>query len=441
MSVENTTRKEERGDLYCPYEHRNVKKPNSDIRSLANLVKSSLGSGILAIPLAFSHSGWGLGIVGTIIISIICTHCVHIFVSSSYTCCVIERQPSMSYAETCHAAFANGPKGVRPYASAARAFAFLALLCTYLGVCCIFTVLIAESIKQLLDTYVQSFVLSTEYYCLILLVPLCILVQIKHLKFLAPLSLLANIFLIATFVICLYFIFEAKLDIKDKKVIGTWQEFPAFLSTVIFAMEGIGVVMPVENNMKKPQHFLGCPSVLVIAMGLVTVLYTVLGVFGYLRYGDVLRGTITLNLPMNHWLAICAKSFIALSIFLTYPLHFYVVIDIITNTVIKPYVKDQYVNIAGIATRAAIVIGCGGVAMALPLLEQIINIVGALFYSILGLIIPGIIDTVCKWDNLGKSKWILWKNILIVLFGLTCAISGTMVTVFDIIRILGEKTE
>ena len=55
-----------------------------DARSLANLIKSSLGSGILAVPLAFANSGWAVGIVGTIIIAFICGHCVHVFVSIFY---------------------------------------------------------------------------------------------------------------------------------------------------------------------------------------------------------------------------------------------------------------------------------------------------------------------------------------------------------------------
>lgn len=68
-------------------------------------------------------------------------------------------------------------------------------------------------------------------------------------------------------------------------------------STVIFAMEGIGVVMPVENSMKKPQHFLGCPGVLNTAMITVVVLYAVIGFFGYVRYDDKVEGSITMNLP------------------------------------------------------------------------------------------------------------------------------------------------
>ncbi|XP_053600139.1 proton-coupled amino acid transporter-like protein pathetic isoform X3 [Plodia interpunctella] len=425
---------------YNPFEHREYSQSINDIRTLANLVKASLGSGLLAIPLAFSNSGWGLGIIGTTVIAFVCTHSVQIFVEISQACCKVERKPILSYSETCEAAFANGPKHARRFASAARIFSEFSLLCTYLGVACIFTVLIADSIKQILDTYAPAYILAVEYYCLILLVPLCMLVQIRHLKFLAPLSLIANVLLIITFFICLYYILKDGFTISDKKVVGDLTRFPAFLSTVIFAMEGIGVVMPIANQMKKPQHFLGCPGVLSIAMTLVAVLYGTLGALGYFKYGDVLRGSITLNLPIDDWPAICAKCFIAVSIFFTYPLHYYVVVDLLTKY-LQPRVKENYRSIFQVVLRSLIVIFCAGIAVALPFLEQIINIVGSLFYSLLGLIIPAIIHTVFHFQNLGRFYWILWKNILIVLFGTACLISGCTVTVFDIIDKLNSKTE
>lgn len=56
--------------------------------------------------------------------------------------------------------------------------------------------------------------------------------------------------------------------------------------------------MPVENSMEKPQHFLGCPSVLNITMSIVVGLYSVMGIFGYLRYGEETASIITLNLDV-----------------------------------------------------------------------------------------------------------------------------------------------
>ncbi|KAM3968090.1 proton-coupled amino acid transporter-like protein pathetic [Aphomia sociella] len=427
-------------DEYDPFAHRQVEKPNSDLRATANIIKASLGSGLLAGPLAFSNAGWGVGIFGTILIGIICGHCIHILVTTSRECCKLEKKPSLGYAETCKYAFANGPKCLRPFANAASVFAEFALFSTYVGVCCIYTVLISDSIKQLVDRYAPMFIIPVEYYCLILLVPLCILCQIKYLKFLALFSLLANILLVATYVICLYYSFGAEISFADKKVVGNPARYPAFISTVIFAMEGIGVVMPVENAMKKPKHFLGFPSVLVVAMSIIVFLYGTLGMFGYFRYGDVLRGSITLNLPIDDWPAICAKVFIALSIFFTYPLQFFVVIDIFTKYT-EPRIKEKYRFTMQIVARTVGVCCCVAIGIALPLLEQIINIVGAFFYSTLGLIIPGIIETVFRWNNLGKFNWIFWKNLLIVLFGLTSLISGCTVTIMDIIKILNSKTE
>lgn len=48
--------------------------------SLAHLLKSSLGTGILAMPLAFKNSGLLVGAIGTLVVGFICTHCVHILV-------------------------------------------------------------------------------------------------------------------------------------------------------------------------------------------------------------------------------------------------------------------------------------------------------------------------------------------------------------------------
>lgn len=52
--------------------------------SLAHLLKSSLGTGILAMPLAFKNSGLLVGALGTLIVGFICTHCVHILVSIAF---------------------------------------------------------------------------------------------------------------------------------------------------------------------------------------------------------------------------------------------------------------------------------------------------------------------------------------------------------------------
>lgn len=64
-------------------------------------------------------------------------------------------------------------------------------------------------------------------------------------------------------------------------------------------MEGIGIVMPIENEMAKPQKFLSCMGVLNTSMIVVISLYGIFGFFGYVQYGDDVKGSVTLNLPQG----------------------------------------------------------------------------------------------------------------------------------------------
>ena len=49
--------------------------------------------------------------------------------------------------------------------------------------------------------------------------------------------------------------------------------------------------------MHKPQDFLGAAGILNSAMVVVTILKINIGFFGYLKYGDAIRDSISLNLP------------------------------------------------------------------------------------------------------------------------------------------------
>ena len=59
------------------------------------------------------------------------------------------------------------------------------------------------------------------------------------------------------------------------------------------------MVLPLENQMKTPKDMKGWNGVLNTAMTMVACLYIAVGFFGYLKYGEDVVGSITLNLPSD----------------------------------------------------------------------------------------------------------------------------------------------
>lgn len=55
--------------------------------------------------------------------------------------------------------------------------------------------------------------------------------------------------------------------------------------------------MPLENEMKTPKSFVGLTGILNQSFTAIVCLYVGMGLFGYLRYGDDVAGSITLSMP------------------------------------------------------------------------------------------------------------------------------------------------
>lgn len=113
--------------------------------------------------------------------------------------------------------------------------------------------------------------------------------------------MLANVFTIISFCVIGYYIFRDPITLEGTRMSGPMNEFPLYFGTVLFALEAIHVIMPLENVMKTPKSF-GKPfGVLNKAMGLTTGLYVAMGVLGYFKYGCDVSGSLTLSLPANEW--------------------------------------------------------------------------------------------------------------------------------------------
>ena len=66
--------------------------------------------------------------------------------------------------------------------------------------------------------------------------------------------MLANILEFVGLGIIFYFIFENPLpDSASVPWFTSPEKFPIFFGTAIFAFEGISVVLPIENQMRRPQ--------------------------------------------------------------------------------------------------------------------------------------------------------------------------------------------
>ncbi|XP_053600554.1 proton-coupled amino acid transporter-like protein pathetic isoform X2 [Plodia interpunctella] len=380
---------------YDPFEHRTLPHTTSTLGSFFHMLKSSLGTGTLAMPAAFHHTGIIPGCIGTAIVAFIATHCVHVLVSTSRAICREVRAPFMTYTDTCENVFKLGPKRLRPLSLHVRRFVDCAMAGMCIGGTSVYVIFIASSLKD-----------------------------IRYLKFLVPFSVFANLCLVVTLGITYYYTFQNLTTHPSVVLVNNLSGWPLFLSTAVFAMEGINVVMPVENEMEKPEYFLSFCGVLNVTMVFVAVLYGLTGVVGYLKYGDGVLGSVTLNLPQTEILSMSAKVLIAVAVFFTYCLQMYAPMEIIW-TRIQIKISKTYHNLGQICLRTFSVILTVVLAVVVPDLSLLISLVGAIFFSTLGLLIPAVVQTVHKWERgLGRWNYILWKNIMLLIFYFIVLISG-----------------
>lgn len=384
----------------------------SNIATMMHMLKGYIGTGTLAMPSAFKNSGLIVGALGIPVMGLIATHCVHQLVrcqeflsyekitrnkkfQKSISMITTESDSSnygdiddsvnfLDYEDVAEEAFRRGPGALRNWASFIRKAVIVFLVITQVGFCCIYCLFCSDSLQTIIqNVYIlngkskESGTVSTGWLMLILLPFMVMLNQVKSLKHLAYASTVANVLQTTGLALIFVDLFQGLPPISSVPAVNDITKLPLFFGTTIYAFEGnirlildfssnslcdscigIGIVLPLTKGMRKPQAFGGYVGVLNKSMVIVAAVDTAIGFFGYLKYGDSVAGSITLNLPPSI-LNECIRAMYVIAIFLSYSLQMYVPFGIIwpliTSTFkLKPHDKKSIMY--NFIFRSAIVI-------------------------------------------------------------------------------------
>lgn len=445
----------------------------SDLGTLMHLLKGNIGTGLLGLPWAIKHAGIILGPIMLVVMAVICVHCMQLLVKCSKHFCRKLGIQSLDYGRVMYYCVQYGPiRWLQPHATKFKLLVNVFLMITQLGFCCVYFVFMAQNIRQVVALYWKD-APEDRVFMGMIAVPVLFLVFIRQLSVLAWFSMAANLATLISLCIIFRFIFDNLQPRDDIQKVADYSEVPMFFGTAIYAFEGIGVVLPIENSMRNPHRF---PLIIYGGMTIVSSLYISVGVLGYLKYGSDICGSITLNLPVRDPLAEACKIIYSFVILMGYLLQFYVPFQIL-----EPWIaRRRRPRAVDAALRIVVVAATCVCAVAIPNIGDYIALIGAFSSSFLALLFPPIIEIMTFHSEAGECVYtptpdeddeedslinsenanfrgalhassvdqgsgLAWytvlKNVIILVIGSVGFVTGTIISVKDIIHDLQVHNE
>ncbi|GIY74761.1 hypothetical protein CDAR_611261 [Caerostris darwini] len=455
------------------------------VGAFLHLIKGNIGTGILAMSIAISNFGLVASVIGISVLGLCSGYCMWLLVYSSkiavglkkrrdaqedtrrrrenllvnnaprpvdlrnFDCSTGENQNqaaedqngpcnvrrikiTFDYAETAFEAFKYGPQRFTCLARPVRFTVNLLLILTQFGFCCAYYLFVGQSIHEV-SVHMQVFVGHTAVTIMAALLPVVMALNfIPDLEKLSIVSSAGVVLQAIGLVLMISFFVTGPLSDTYITYIAPYKKWPLFFGTAMFSFEGIGVVLPVENQMKKKRSF---KCILIGAMTAVTVMYIVFGSVGYVKYGSDVEPSITFNLPIGGF-SEAIRLIFALAILLSYPLQMHV-----PFTFILPFLKkkifyrhwnkrldiivDLVLRMILVSITFGIAVWCGS------MLDILMAFIGSLASSLLALVLPPLIHwvTIDKYD-IKRKKVLIGFNIFLALFGVVGMISGVCTSVW-----------
>ncbi|XP_046676952.1 proton-coupled amino acid transporter-like protein pathetic isoform X1 [Homalodisca vitripennis] len=375
-----------------------VKHPTTYLESLFHLIKGNIGSGVFAMGDAFKNAGLLLAPVLTIFLGFVCIYGNHVLINCSKE---LGRRRKMrqypTFPDTMEWSFQTGPKCFQRFSHTIRFLVSLFNIMAQLGFCSVYFVFISSTLHTILKRH--GYLVDVHILMAIILIPMVSTAMVRNLKFLVPFSVLANILTGAGVCLTMYISMHDLPPITSRNAVGSISTIPLFFGTVIYCFEGIGLVLPLQSEMKNPDKFGSRFGVLNVGMTIVGCALLWVGFVGYLKYGEDVAGSLTLNLPKNSLFSEVVQLTIAIGLLFSYALQFHVAVTFVWPDYNRKYGPFKHPVLAECGIRLGMALITFVAAEVVPKLGLFISLLGSVSSTALALVFPPLCDLALHWDT------------------------------------------
>ncbi|KAK6529827.1 neutral amino acid transporter [Arthrobotrys megalospora] len=277
------------------------------------LLKSFVGTGVLFLPKAFKNGGM-----------LFCILLLLAVAGISYWCFVLLVRTRMQV----NASF--GDIGGVLYGKYMRIAILTSIVISQIGFASAYIVFVSENLQAFILA-VSNCKTKIEIHWLILMQMIVFLPfsMIRDISKLGGTALIADAFILLGLIYLYYYdLFEIASQGVADIVHFNPQDWTLFIGTAIFTFEGIGLIIPIQESMKKPEKF---PKVLGGVMILITTVFVSAGALGYAAWGSKTKTVVLLNLPQDDKFVNGVQFLYSLAILLSTPLQLFPAIRIMEN--------------------------------------------------------------------------------------------------------------
>lgn len=382
--------------------------------SVAHIVRSAVGTGILLLPYEMKTLGYIPGTLILVAVTFVYFHILHILLDLNFRLREQLKSKNLTLALVADEIFAMAPS---PFRQCRKPVVFLIYLYYITPIDkAIALILISTNIQEMakfigLDWNFNLVITGLSIF-------LCICCMFRSVfKALVPFSSASNLCSITIFIIVIGYSFPYRNPEGNvRPVAGDMSSVLRSMSICLNAAVATNVILPVNNAMEKPSKMTSIFGSLNMSAFIVGVLYTAFALIGYINFGDAVQENIFTNIPVSNLLILSINLVFSLALTVPYVLCFYANFDLVWSCKVQKYLAD---NKFKYLIEYGLRLSYHALAYVLALYVSDLSMI-ATFGGVIGIFldvaIMPIMQLLLMYVLKERNYWILCKNMILIAF-------------------------